>query len=125
MPPEPLSYAPPPVESATARHNRIYTVLLIVLAFFCGLGMISIFSMSRSPTIPPESRWTLEMIVLYLRRIGGGDGGDIDPAWRLAAAGSDCNHGAEHHPADLFPFGTALGIYGLWKVDKGGPPAGA
>lgn len=25
----------------------------------------------------------------------------------------------------VFPFGTALGIHGLLKVDRGGPPAGA
>ncbi len=25
----------------------------------------------------------------------------------------------------VFPFGTALGIYGLLRVDKGGPPARA
>src|SRR4051812_37454830 len=63
MPRESLNYAPPPVESATARHNRIYTALVIALAVLCALGMISLFAMSRSPTMPPESRWTFQMMI--------------------------------------------------------------
>jgi cell division protein FtsW (lipid II flippase) len=125
MPLEPLNYARPPVESATARHNRIYTALLIALALLCALGMISMFFMSRSPTIPPESRWTFQMIVwiygvliaaivviLVLRGVAPRAGRIATMALNIVLL-------------IVFPIGTALGIYGLLRVDKGDPPAGA
>ena len=63
MPIEPLSYASPSVESATARHNRIYTALLIALTLFCAMGMMSLFFLSRMPTMSPESRWPIDMVI--------------------------------------------------------------
>jgi hypothetical protein len=125
MPYEPLNYASPPVESETARHNRIYTSLLIALAVFCVLGMISIFAISRSPTMPPESRWTFQMMVwiyavliaamvttLVLRRIAPRAGRIAPMALNVVLL-------------FLFPIGTPLVIYGLLKVDKGAQTGGA
>jgi hypothetical protein len=125
MPLESLSYAPPPVESTTARHNRIYTALLIALAVFCALGMVSIFSLSRSPTMPPESRSTFQMIIwIYAVLIAAMVAtlilrGVAPPAGRIATMALNVIL------LIVFPFGTALGIYGLLKVDKVSPPGGA
>ena len=125
MPLEPLNNAPPPVESATLRHNRIYTALLIALAVFCALGMISLFAMSRSPTMPAESRWTFQMIIgIYALLI-------VVMAATLILRGVAPSAGRVATMAlniillIVFPFGTALGIYGLLKVDKGVPTPGA
>jgi hypothetical protein len=81
--------------------------------------------MSRSPTMPAESRGTFQMIVgiyavllaamvatLILR-------GVAPPAGRVATMALNIVL------LIVFPFGTALGIYGLLKVDKDGPAAGA
>jgi hypothetical protein len=123
MPLEPLHYAPP-AESPSARHNRIYTTLLIVLAAFFSLGMIGMFFMSRNPAVPAESRWVFQMslciyaalvagmvVILILRGTAPGAGRIATKALNIVLL-------------VVFPFGTALGIYGLMKVDKDGPPAG-
>ena len=125
MPLEPLNYAPPPVESATARHNRTYTALLIALALFCALGMISIFSISRSSTIPPESRWTFEMIIRIYAALIAAMVATLILRGVAPRAGRVATTALNIILLIVFPFGTALGIYGLLKVDKGDPPAGA
>jgi hypothetical protein len=107
------------------RHNRIYTVLLIVLAFFYGVSIISMTFMSRSPTVAPESRWVFQMTAcinaafvaamiatLVLRAVAPGAGCVATKALNIIML-------------VLIPFGTALGIYGLLKVDRDGQPARA
>jgi hypothetical protein len=125
MPPEPLNYAPPPAESRTARHNRIYTVLLIALAFFYVLGMISILSISRSPAMRPESRWTLQMVVWIYTALIAAMVATLILRGVAPRAGRIATMSLNIILLILFPFGTALGIYGLWKVDKGGQAGGA
>ena len=66
------------------------------MAFFYGLGIISMAFMSRSPTLPEQSRWVFQMtawinaalvaamvVTLILRGVA-------------PRAGSDCYEGAEH-----------------------------
>ena len=60
---------------------------------------------------------------LDIRCLGRGDGRDLD---RIAPRGGRVATMALNIVLLLvFPLGTALGIYGLLKVDKGGPPAEA
>jgi hypothetical protein len=120
---EPASAASPD-ESSAARHDRVYTVLLIVLAFLCGLGMISIGFMSRNPKLAPESRWVFQMtaciyaallaamvVTLILRGVAPRAGRTATMALNIILL-------------IVFPLGTALGIYGLIKVDKDRQPCG-
>ena len=118
----PLSYAPP--VPARPWHDVVYTSLLGAVAFFQIFGALTSWFTSRLPTRPPESVWALHFVVaiqlLYVAfetavliiRIAA-------PRYRkwptvilnivLLAS---------------FPFGTLLGIYGLWKADKSpAPPA--
>jgi hypothetical protein len=103
-----------------SRHNRTYTVLLIALAFFYGLGIISLAFMSRMPTLPPESRFVFQMtawinaalvaamvLTLILR-------GAAPDAGRIATKALNIVL------LIAIPFGTAVAIYGLMKVDKDG-----
>jgi hypothetical protein len=106
------------------RHNRIYTTLLIVLAFLYVMSLITMISMTGSPTVKPESRWVFVMtawiegvfvaaivVTLVLRGTAPGAGRIATKALNIVML-------------LLIPFGTALGIYGLWKVDKEGEAAG-
>ena len=106
------------------KHNRIYTILLTVLAFLYVISLITMFSMSQSPTVRPESRWVFVMT------------GWIEAAYVAAmlvtlilrgtapAAGRIATKALNIIMLILIPFGTALGIYGLMKGDKEGQPAG-
>jgi len=119
MPLEPLHYAPP-AESPSARHNRIYTILLIVLAAFCGLGMISMIFTSRNPTIPAESRWVFQMMVGIYAVLVAGMVATLILRGTAPSAGRIATKALNIVLLIVFPFGTALGIYGLMKVDKDG-----
>src|SRR4051812_8767344 len=122
MPLEPLSYAPPPLEAATTRHNRIYSALLIALAALFALGMISIFSISHSPTIPPESQWTLELVIRIYAALLAAMVATLTLRAVAPRAARTATMALNIVLLIVFPFGTALGIYGLLKVDKGAPP---
>src|SRR4051812_31230014 len=125
MPIEPLTYVPPPVESATARHNRIYTALLIAFALFCAFGMISIFFMSHSPTIPPESRRMFLMVVWIYAALVAAMVATLILRGVAPRAGRIATMALNIVLLIVFPFGTALGIYGLIKVDKAAAPSEA
>jgi hypothetical protein len=100
------------------RHDRTYTVLLIVLAFFDVTSLVTMTSMIQSPAVKPESRWVFVMtawiegvylaamvVTLVLRGTAPGAGRIATKALNVVMLA-------------LIPFGTALGIYGLLKVDK-------
>jgi hypothetical protein len=119
---EPLDYAAPTsAESKHARHNVIYTALLIALAFFFCLGMISLYFVTQSPTFAAESRWAFHMIMgVYAALVAGVV---ITLVLRAAAprAGRIATLALNIVLLVVFPVGTALAIYGLWKVDKNHP----
>ena len=106
------------------RHNRIYTILLIVLAFWEVLSIISVEFVSHSPTMEQQSRWAMQMVAcleaaflvamvttLILRGVAPGAGRIATKALNIILL-------------LLLPLGTALGIYGLLKVDKDIAPTG-
>ena len=104
-------------------HNMVYTALLIALAFFYSLGAMSLWFISHNPEFPTESRWVFEfavyaellyvvaMVVALVLR------GVAPKAGRIATLALNIIL------LPLIPLGTALAIYGLWKVDKVGQPA--
>lgn len=110
-----VSYATPPPRS---RHDTIYSVLLGVLAFFLALATVEMAFLAANLS-KPETGWVLWMVfsiellltatiaLTLLVRIVWPD----NRKWLTLATNIIL--------LLLFPFGTALGIYGLWKVDKG------
>jgi hypothetical protein len=124
MPLEPLNYATPPAESSTARHNRIYCGLLVALALIGSLGIVSIFFISQRPTMPPESRWTFRMILWIYAVLIAAMVATLILRSVAPRAGRVATMALNIVLLIVFPFGTALGICGLLKVDKGGPLSG-
>ena len=104
-----------------AQHDTIYTVLLTVLAFMSVVSVVTIYWVSWLPTTVPESASSLRLVgavnlcflffevVVLLIRIG------------LPERGRAVTMALNIVLLFAFPLGTALAIYGLWKVDKANP----
>jgi hypothetical protein len=103
----------PPIKS---RHDMIYTVLLAVLAFFYLITSLQLWFLRDR--IQPEARtgiymvlamficYLLAMLAILIIRIAA-------PSIRKWPTFT-----LNILLAPLFPAGTALAIYGFWKVDK-------
>ena len=104
--------------AAMSRPNRTYTIVLIALAFFHLLGIINLLFMSHMPTLPERSRWVFQMTAcvnavfvvamvatLILRGVSPAAGRIATKALNIVLLIS-------------IPFGTAVAIYGLMKVDR-------
>src|SRR4051812_1507770 len=116
MPLEPLNYATP--APAVSRHNLIYTNILIVLAFFCILAMISMTFMTRNPAIKPESRWVFQMTAAIYAMFAAAMITTLILRGVAPHAGRIATKALNIILLILFPFGTVIGISGLLKVDK-------
>jgi hypothetical protein len=125
MPLEPLENAQAPVETAAARHNRIYASLLIAVAFLCVAETLFLIRFSRRPSVSPDAAGIFQadawLFGAYAAAIV------LNLIIRLAAprAGRVTTKALNFALLLLVPFGTALGIYGLMKVDKHRASAGA
>ena len=113
--------APPTLEQSVSprrQHDAIYSVLLGVFAFFQSLSVISLWVMAGNPELSAISAWVLRMtaaahlcflmieVAVLLIRIAA-------PAYRKWPTLA-----LNIILLFLFPLGTALSIYGLWKVDR-------
>jgi hypothetical protein len=117
MEPSPLNNLNPS-PATTTTHDHIYTTLLGVCAFFVLFGIVILAWIRSLPTTPSESRSAMmlpilveglflaAMTVVLLIRI-------LFPANRRWPT-----IGLNIILVLMFPFGTALAIYGFWKVDK-------
>ena len=104
------------------RHDRLYCTLLAVLAVYCLCGMGLLIAFTALPAeARPATRWPewlfpvvafingayfcATVLTLILRRTDPASGRRLTRALNIAL---------------LFgpPFGTALGLYGLAKVDR-------
>jgi hypothetical protein len=106
--------SPPP----KPRHDQIYTTLLGVVCVLVLLGIVSVHFISKLSTMTPDVRailmmeagieaiYLLFLLAVLLVRL-------IYPSYRRWPT-----LGVNILLLLFFPFGTALGIYGLWKVDK-------
>jgi len=102
-------------------HNRTYTALLIALALLDSMGIITMLFLTNSPSSPPESRWILQMVaainaVLVLAIVA-----TLILRSALPKAGRIATTALNIVLLFSFPLGTALGIYGLMKVDRAVP----
>jgi FtsH-binding integral membrane protein len=115
--PQPHYLAPPQQEARAQYHNRIYAYLLIGLACFYAVGTIMIvvvFSLNATEVPSFVIRFVTCFYGIVIAMI----------IWtmilRKAAprAGRVATFVLNIFLLPLFPLGTAVGVYGLWKVDK-------
>src|SRR5688572_24563074 len=112
-----LDYKSPDARS-TSNHDHIYTTLLGVLGFFLIIGMITLYSIRQRPGATTESKTALGnvllidgcflaaiMLVLLIRIVS-----PANRRWPTL--------GLNIILVLFVPIGTALAIYGFWKVDK-------
>ena len=101
------------------KHNTIYTALLTALAFFFSMSAVTMFFLSRSSEMSPDSRWVFEMTacieLLYVAAMVA----TLILRGVAPKAGSVATLALNIILLLFIPIGTALAIYGLWKVDKG------
>jgi len=101
-----------------SRHDKIYTMLLGVIAFLFITAAISLSNFATNPRYPAETqavfRMTVRIVALYIAACIG----------VLLIRVFAPQHrkwptlGLNIVLVIYFPFGTPLAIYGFWKVDK-------
>lgn len=100
------------------RHDRTYNVLLIVLTFFYGTSIITMVFIRRSPTLPPDVLWVFEMTAWVNAAFVAAMIATLVLRGTAPSAGRVATKALNIILLIMIPFGTALGIYGLMKVDK-------
>jgi hypothetical protein len=104
-------------------HNRIYNVLLIVLAFFLSVSIITFVFVRRAPTTPPESQWAFAMAAYVNAALVTAIIATLILRAAAPRAGRIATTALNTVLLLVIPLGTAVGIYGLLKVDTDGQPA--
>jgi hypothetical protein len=100
------------------RPNRAYTIALLVFGFFLIVGAVEMALLRVASTTDASVRWVFQFVVfiesLYAAAIA------VTIALRAWApsVGRTATTALNIVLLAAFPFGTAIGIYGLWKVDK-------
>jgi hypothetical protein len=101
-------------------HDHVFTGLALALAFLLLLSAVSMRSMLHNPSVAPESRWVFRMSIgvmaCYVVLIALA----LVLRWALPASRRVFTIALSVVLLLYVPLGTALGIYGLWKVDR--PP---
>jgi len=114
---DPLPYATPLPPGS--RHDTIYTALLGALCAMSLLGTVMMGVMTRAPGQAPETVWVLKVVfVMYLVFLL------LQVAVLIIRIAFPQHRKWPTVALNVFlllwlPFGTALGIYGLWKADRG------
>jgi hypothetical protein len=105
----------------TCNANRNYNIAMIVLALLYGLGALPIMLMTAMPMNPAMNqtgKWAMNFsaamsglvdLLIVVTLILRATTQDFGRLWTKAV---------NIFLLICFPFGTAVGIYGLWKVDK-------
>ena len=106
-----------------SRHDTIYNSLLGAIGFLLLLGGVGMFTLSQSPDLPPESRWVFRMSMAVGAAYALAAAVTLVVRFKAPAAARRTVTMAMNVVLLLyFPLGTALGIYGLWKVDRAPRP---
>jgi hypothetical protein len=102
------------------RHDHTYNILLIVLAFFYGTSIITMVFTSRLPTLPPDVLWVFEMAAWVNAAFVAAMVATLILRATAPRAGQVATKALNIILLIMIPLGTALGIYGLMKVDREG-----
>jgi hypothetical protein len=115
--------APIPLPSASAArsmslHDKIYTAALAAVAFFSLIGIVSLWAITQMPAFSHESLWAIHMVILINACFFSFEVAIL--IVRIAFPKSRKWPTIALNIVLLlsFPLGTALSIYGFWKVDK-------
>ena len=122
MPLDTLSYSPQTERPA----DRTYAILLVVLAVLYGMSTISVAMIGQMPGMDATGRWVMRFsaaccgffVVLILATL----------VVRAKTRSNGCLVWTKAFNIFLllaFPLGTAVGVYGLLKVDRASRSAGA
>lgn len=110
---EPIPYG---VAVRRSRHDTVYTALLGAMAFFILIATGEMFFLRRR--INPDAAWVFSLVgfiyaslLLFMIAVLA-----IRIAWPAQRKWVTVTLNVIL--LVLIPFGTVLGIYGLWKVDK-------
>ena len=114
-----LDYASPPPPPRSG-HDHVFTALALAVSFLMCLSIVSVGSLTRNPNMPPESRWVFHMTMAFMACYVLITWASLLLRWRFPASRRTFTIALSVILLLYFPFGTLLGIYGLWKVDK--PP---
>jgi hypothetical protein len=114
---EPLGYESRP--NPTDRHNRIYTITLMVFCFFGVVGALEMWMLRRLPGLDPTGKLLFEVIAMVYAVVTVAMAATVALRYWSPPAGRIATVGINVVLLIFFPFGTALAIYGFWKVDKG------
>src|SRR5258708_18266 len=105
-----------------SKHDTIYNSLLGALALLFLLGCMSMFAFSQNPNLPPESRWVFRLSMAMAAAYAVAAAVTLVVRFKAPAARRAVTMAMNVVLLLHFPLGTALGIYGLWKVDRNRPP---
>ncbi len=78
--------------------------------------------MGRNARTPPETRWVFQMVAWIYAALLAATVVTLLVRATSPGAGRVATMALNIVLLFFFPFGTALGVYGLMKVDKGGSP---
>jgi hypothetical protein len=114
---QPLPYATP--ASPRSKHDTIYTALLGVTSFFSLIGAIEMWFLAYRTPLAPESRWAIQFVFCLMLLLTTIQAAVLLIRIFLPARRKWVTVTLNIILLAAVPWGTALGIYGLWKVDKG------
>jgi hypothetical protein len=118
-----MDYASPP--RRRSGHDHVFTGLALGLVFLLLVMTTSLLSMTHNPNLPPESKWAFQMSASIALCYAALLVVSMILRWAFPASRRVFTIAISVALLAYIPFGTALGIYGLWKVDRTPPPESA
>ena len=101
------------------RATRNYIAYLLALIFLCVLESVFCLTIeSRYPNLTQNGHWVFESIASVYAVYGAAIIATLIIRWRWPEIGRIVTKALNLFLLLFFPFGTAVGVYGLRKVDK-------
>jgi hypothetical protein len=97
----------------------VYSVLLGVTTFFSLVSALEMWFLAYRAPISAESRWAMQLIFCMMLLLTVVQGSVLLVRIFMPARRKWVTVTLNIILLFAVPWGTALGIYGLWKVDKG------
>ena len=113
---ETLGYAERP--NPSVRHNRIYTITLLVFCFFGVISALEMWMFRRMPGLNPTGKIVFGVTAMIYAVVTAAMAATVALRFWSPPAGRIATVAINVVLLIFFPFGTALAIYGFWKVDK-------
>jgi hypothetical protein len=104
-------------------HERIWIALVGAFGFFCVNGMVTMLFLIRGvhakPGSSPPDTWVLEYVAVVMAMHALAIAATIVMRFVKPPVGRVMTKALNIIMLiSMFPIGTAIGIYGLWKVDR-------